>query len=183
MRKISLCGLPVILLLVLALVVAAYPALVLADEEETPILCWGIVTIDGIAAEEGISVEIYLGDDTTLAANTTVSTHGGVDPPGTYGAVMVKAGSSRYGDPLTYKVNGIVANKIGPDEGVFGQKNQVVNLEAFGGSPPPDGGGGLSAGAVAGIAVGVLLAVAVIAWLIIRRKKGSGTASATPESV
>jgi hypothetical protein len=180
MRRIPLIKLPVYLLLVAAIIVAAYPAVVLADEEETPILCWGIATIDGIAAEEGISVEIYLGDDTTPAANTTVSTHGGVDPPGTYGAVVVKAGSSRYGDTLTYKVNGIVANKIGPDEGVFGVKNQVVNLEAFSGSPLPDGGGGLSGGAVAGIAVAALLAVALIAWLIIRRKRGAGTASDTP---
>ena len=180
MRRIPLCGLPAILLLVVALVVAAYPGLVLADEQETPILCWGIATIDGIAADEGIAVEIYLGDDTTPAANTTVSTHGGVDPPGTYGAVVVKAGSSRYGDPLTYKVNGIVANKIGPDEGVFGQRNQVVNLEAISGSPPPDGGGGLSVGAVAGIAVGALIAVGLIVWLIIRRQRGSDTATLTP---
>ena len=184
MRKILFCGLAVSLLLVVALVAAVYPALVLAEEEETPILCWGIATIDGVAAEEGISVEIYLGDDITPVANTTVSTHGGVDPPGTYGAVIVKAGSSRYGDSLKYKVNGIVANKLGPDEGVFGQKNQVVNLEALSGSPLPDGGGGLSGGAVAGIVVGVLIiAVALIAWLKIRRQKGSGNASETPGSV
>ena len=183
MRKIWLRGLPVSLLLVVALVMVAYPALVLADEEETPILCWGVATIDGVSAEEGVLVEIYIGDDTTPAANTTVSTHGEVDPPGTYGAVMVKAGISRYGDPLTYKVNGIVANKIGPDEGVFGQNNQVVNLEAFNGSPPPDGEGGLSGGAVVGIVVGVLLAVAVIAWLKMRRQRGSSTNSETPGPV
>jgi hypothetical protein len=84
---------------------------------------------------------------------------------------------------LTYKVNGFVATKSGPDEGVFGLKNQVVDLEAISGSPLPNGGGGLSGGAVAGIVVAVLLAVALIAWLKIRRQKGSDTTSVTPESV
>jgi hypothetical protein len=144
MRKIPLRGLPVILLLVVALAVAVYPALMLAEEEEAPMLCWGIATIDGIAAEEGIVVEIYLGDDTTPTANTTVSTYGGVDPPGTYGAVVVKAGSSRYGTNLTYKVNGIVASTekvMQPcdltrdpilEDPVFGECNQLVNLAAIG---------------------------------------------------
>ena len=46
-------------------------------------------------------------------------------------------------------------------------------------TPPPDGGGGLSGGAVAGIAVGALFVGALIVWLIMRRQKGSGSASAT----
>ena len=46
-------------------------------------------------------------------------------------------------------------------------------------TPVPDGGGGLSGGAVAGIAVGALFVGALIVWLIMRRQKGSGTASTT----
>ena len=133
MRNINLLGFPIGLLLVAVLLVAVLPSpMVMADE--TPIACWGTVTIDGVAAQDGTVVKIYIGDDTAYSAITSVDTDGGKYPPGTYTAVSVTAGESRYGTPLTYKVNGVVANKQGPDEGVFGLKNQVVNLAAISGS-------------------------------------------------
>jgi hypothetical protein len=101
--------------------------------QATPMLCWGVVTLDDAPAPEGTIVEIYIGDDIIPTANTTVSTHNGTDPPGTYGAVPIRADESRYGELLNYTVNGSPATKDGPDEGVFGLENQVVNLEAFSG--------------------------------------------------
>ena len=92
------------------------------------ILCWGTVTLNGVAAPVGTVVEIYMGDDNTPTASTTVSTYGGSYPPGTYGSAVVRAEVSRYGEALTYKVNGFMADKLGPDAGVFGLANQVVNL-------------------------------------------------------
>jgi len=123
-------------LVVVALLVAALPVAVLAVE--TPMLCWGIATLDGAPAPEGTVVDIYIGADIVPSATTMVDTHGGVDPPGTYGAVVVTGDSSRYGEPLTYTVNGFVAAKLGPDPGVFGLENQVVNLEAVSGPTPTE---------------------------------------------
>ena len=176
MRKIPLLGLPVGLLLVAVLIAVALPIpMVIADT--TPILCWGDVDFDSGPAPVGTTVEIFVGADTTASGSGTVVT------AGQYGSIPVWADNSRYGEALTYKVNGYVASKLGPDAGVFGIQNQVVNLAGISGSPPPDGGGGLSGGAVAGITVGALVAVALIAWLILRRKRGSGTASETPGPV
>ena len=175
MRKIYPLGMLIGLLVVAMLIVSALPAPVIASP--TPMLCWGTVTLDGAAAPTGTKVEIFVGADTTASGSGTVVT------AGQYGSIPVWADNSRYGEALTYKVNGYVASKLGPDAGVFGIQNQVVNLAGISGSPPPDGGGGLSGGAVAGITVGALVAVALIAWLILRRKRGSGTASETPGPV
>ena len=131
MRKIPLLGLPLSLFLVAALivVVAALPMVALAQfDKQTSVACWGTVTIDSVAAQDGTVVKIYIGDDTAYSAITSVDTDGGKYPPGTYTAVSVTAGESRYGTPLKYEVNGVEAQKNGPDLGVFGLKNQIVDL-------------------------------------------------------
>ena len=120
-----------LLLFALLPMFALVPAPVQGDTIK--MLCWGVATLDDAPAPEGTIVEIYIGDDIIPTANTTVSTHNGTDPPGTYGAVPIKADESRYGELLNYTVNGSPATKDGPDEGVFGLENQVVNLEAFSG--------------------------------------------------
>ena len=91
-----------------------------AIRDQTPMLCWGTVKIDGVNAPIGTLVDIYIGDNKSGA--TTVTT------AGQYGAVVVQGDTSQYGQELIYKVNGIQASKLGPDEGVFGLQNQVVNL-------------------------------------------------------
>jgi hypothetical protein len=127
MRKINLLRLPVGLLIVAALLVAVLPAqAVLADS--TPILCWGEVELDGAPAPVGTVINIYVGADTTASGSFMVTT------VGQYGSIMVMADSSRYGEALTYKVNGFAATKLGPDPGVFGLANQAVNLEVVSGS-------------------------------------------------
>ena len=179
MRRIPLLGLLLSLLLVAALIVVSVPMVAKAQQppQTANMLTWGNVTLDDAAAQIGTTVEVFIGTDATPSGSRDVFA------AGEYGGIVVSSLDTRFGENLTYKVNGIVATKRGPDEGVFGLKNQVVNLEAFSGSPPPDGGGGLSGGAVAGIVVGVLLAVALIAWLKMRRQKGSGNASETPGPV
>ena len=127
MRKINLLGLPVGLLLVAALLVAVLPApVVLADS--TPILCWGEVELDGAPAPVGTVITIHIGADTAPSGT------GMVTKAGQYGAIQVWADNSRYGQALTYKVNGFAASKLGPDPGVFSLANQVVNLEVVSGS-------------------------------------------------
>jgi hypothetical protein len=127
MRKINLIGLPLGMFLVAALLVAALTApAVLA--EPTPMLCWGEIELDGAQAPAGTVINIYIGSDTTASGS------GMVTIAGQYGSIMVMADSSRYGEALTYKVNGFAATKLGPDPGVFSLANQVVNLEAVSGS-------------------------------------------------
>jgi len=91
-----------------------------ATGASTPMLCWGSVEIDGVNAPIGTLVDIYIGDN--KSGSTTVTT------PGQYGAVVVQGDDSQYGQELIYKVNGIRAVKLGPDEGVFELQNQVVDL-------------------------------------------------------
>ena len=88
--------------------------------DQTPMLCWGTVKVDGVNAPIGTLVDIYIGDN--KSGSTTVTT------AGQYGAVVVQGDTSQYGQELIYKVNGIQAVKLGPDEGVFGLQNQVVDL-------------------------------------------------------
>ena len=176
MRKTPMLGLLLSLSLLAVLMVAALPIVALAQQpsQVANMLTWGNVTLDGNAAPIGTMVEVFIGTDGIPSGSRDVFA------AGEYGGIVVSALDTRFGEDLTYTVNGMLATKHGPDEGVFGVKNQVVNLEAFSGSPPPDGGGGLSGGAVAGIVVGVLLVVALVAWLKIWRQRGSGTDSATP---
>jgi hypothetical protein len=129
MRKIPLLGLPVSLLLVAVLLVAALPMVAVATS--TPMLTWGDVTLDGSAAPVGTTVDVYVGADTTPSGTFTVAT------AGQYGAIQVWADDSRYGEALTYKVDGFVATKQGPDAGVFGLANQEVDLAAVSGPQPP----------------------------------------------
>ena len=130
MRKIPLLGLPVSLLLVAVLLVAAITApAVLATS--TPMLTWGDVTLDGSAAPVGTTVDVYVGADTVASASFTVTT------AGQYGSIVVFADDSRYGEALTYEVNGFVGTKQGPDAGVFGLANQEVDLAAVSGPQPP----------------------------------------------
>ena len=126
MRKMNLLGLPVGLYLIAALLVAALTApAVLADT--TPMLCWGDIELDGAQAPVGTTITIYLGADTSPSGSGTVTI------PGQYGAIQVWADESRYGEALTYKVNGFAATKLGPDVGVFSLANQDVDLEAVSG--------------------------------------------------
>ena len=129
MRKIPLLGLPVSLLLVAVLLVAALPMVAVATS--TPMLTWGDVTLDGSAAPVGTTVDVYVGADATASGSFTVAT------AGQYGAIQVWADDSRYGEALTYKVDGFVATKQGPDTGVFGLANQEVDLAAVSGPQPP----------------------------------------------
>ena len=130
MRKIPLLGMPLSLLLVAVLIVAALPMVVLAGQI-TPQQCWGTVTLDGVPAPLDTTIEIFVGED----ANPSGS--GGMYEVGGYGTVIVNADSDRYGEPLTYKVNGFVATKQGPDDGIFGLQSQIVNLAAVSGPQPP----------------------------------------------
>jgi len=121
-------GSVLVLLAIVLLLIAALPTAVLA--ESTPMLAWGTVTLNGGQAPWGTKVDIYVGADTTPSGSGTVTV------PGQYGAIQVWADSSRYGETLTYKVNGFVANKLGPGTGIFGLNNQVVNLAAISGTSP-----------------------------------------------
>ena len=98
-----------------------------------PMLTWGTVTLNGAPAPVGTTVEVFIGADTTPSGSGIVTT------AGQYGAIPVSASSSRYGEPLTYKVNGYVATTekvMQPCDTlftpVFGLCNQVVNLFALG---------------------------------------------------
>jgi hypothetical protein len=117
------------LLLVAVLLVAMLPMVAVA--QATPILTWGDVTLDSAAAPVGTTVDVYIGADTTASGSFTVAT------AGTYGSINVWAEPSRYGEALTYEVNGFMATKQGPDAGVFGLANQNVNLAAVSGPQPP----------------------------------------------
>ena len=129
MKKVHLFGALVSMLVILALLVTALPSMTLATI--TPMLTWGYVTLDGAAAPVGTTVDVYIGADTSPNGSFTVTT------AGQYGAIQVYADDSRYGEALTYMVNGFVATKLGPDPGVFGLANQEVNLAATSGLQPP----------------------------------------------
>ena len=124
MRKIHRFGLLVGLLLVGALVVAAYPAPVLAGAH--PIACYGDVSLGGSPAPVGTAIGIYIGADATPSATTTVTT------AGQYGPVQLWADESRHGQALSYKVNGFPAT-TNPANPVFGWGNQEVDLEGING--------------------------------------------------
>jgi len=130
MRKIYPLGMLIGLLVVAMLIVTALPAPVIASP--TPMLCWGTVTLDGAAAPIGTTVEIFIGADTKESGSGTVVT------VGRYGTIMVMADNSRYGEALTYKVNGFVVSKLEPGAAVFSLESQVVNLEAVSGSLSTD---------------------------------------------
>jgi len=98
---------------------------------ESPMLTWGVnVTLDGAAAPIGTTIEVFVGADGTPDGSRDVLT------AGEYGAILVRGRSYSYGEVLTYKVNGFTAVKLGPDVGVYGLQNQVVNLAAVS-SPTP----------------------------------------------
>jgi len=105
------------------ILVLAFPAPV--ESDVTPMLTWGTVTVDGIQAPAGTMVEVYIGD--TLGGSRAVTT------PGQYGAVVVSGSDQLYGTPLVYKVDGVIAVKNGPDPGVFGLENQIVDLAVMSG--------------------------------------------------
>jgi len=109
----------------LCLFVAMLPVSVLAGT--VPMLTWGYVTLNGSAAPVGTTINVYVGADITPSGSRTVTT------AGQYGTIQVLADGSRFGEALTYKVNGLIAQKLGPDTAVFGLKNQVVNLAVVSG--------------------------------------------------
>ena len=123
MRKIPLLGLPLSLLLVAVLIVAALPAPV-QGQQTVICIAHGDVTLNGVAAPMNTTVEVFIGSDAVPSGSCYVYTPGGY-------ALPVASTSNRIGDDLTYKVNGIVANKFGPDPGVFGYAIQEVNLKAI----------------------------------------------------
>ena len=112
----------IILFFALCLLFTVLPVSVLAAT--TSIFCCGSVTVNCAAAPIGTIIEIFIGADATPSGSGVVTTNG------QYSSIQVKADPSRYGEPLKYKVNGFVANKLGPDAGVFGLANQEVNLGA-----------------------------------------------------
>jgi len=126
MRKINLLGFPVGLLLVAVILVAELPIVAVAEDVPKTVkqLTWGSVTLDGVAAPIDTTVEVFIGTDTTPSGVRDVFEEG------EYGAIVVTADESRLGEALTYEVDGILATKEGPDDGVFGYGNQVVNLVA-----------------------------------------------------
>jgi len=126
MRKISLLGLSIGMLLVAALLVTALPIAAQAQQppQLTNMVTWGTVTLDGDAAPIGTAVEVFIGTDSTPSGSRDVFA------AGEYGGIVVSALDTRIGEALTYKVDGFVAKKLGPDEGVFGYEIQVVNLQA-----------------------------------------------------
>jgi len=93
--------------------------------DTTPMLTWGTVTIEGQQAPAGTPIEIFIGNSSHASGYITTTTSG------QYGAVRIWADDSLYGEELTYKVNGQLATKNGPDEGFFGLANQIVNLEVL----------------------------------------------------
>ena len=108
------------ILILIGLVICCAPADTIGGDV-TPMLCWGSVHIEGGQAPRGTVVEIYIG--TSLGGSYVVTT------PGSYGSVVVSGDSDSYGETLIYRVNDVTATKLGPDPGVFGLENQVVNLE------------------------------------------------------
>jgi len=93
--------------------------------EVTPMLTWGTVTIEGQQAPAGMPIEIFIGNSSHASGYITTTTSG------QYGAVRIWADDSLYGQALSYRVNGQLAIKNGPDEGIFSLKNQIVNLEVL----------------------------------------------------
>ena len=122
-RTIKLGLLLLIAVLLIAVLGVSITMGVSADT--TPMLTWGTVTIEGQQAPAGTPIEIFIGNSSHANGYITTTI------PGQYGAVRIWADDSLYGQTLSYKVNGQLAIKNGPDEGLFSLKNQIVNLEVL----------------------------------------------------
>ena len=59
--------------------------------DQTPMLCWGTVKVDGANAPIGTLVDIYIGDNIAPSGSTMITT------AGQYGAVVVQGDDSQYG--------------------------------------------------------------------------------------
>ena len=95
----------------------------------TPMQTWGYAQFineegHGEPIPIGTEVNVSIGSDTTPSGsiNTTTS--------GFYGSMMIVGDTTRYGEELHYTLDGYSTIKIGPDEGIFGLENQVVNIYA-----------------------------------------------------
>ena len=141
MRKISLLGLPIGLLLVAVFIVTALPAAVHADEFKMG--AYGNVTLaNGDPAPVGTMIEVFVGPKKSgewIIKNPALI--------GKYGLMQITSDVENCGQPLTYKVNGLVANAtkvimrcdLEQDplitHPVLAACNQVVNLVAVSGAP------------------------------------------------
>jgi len=146
MRKINLLGFPIGLLLVAVLIVAALPAAIHADDVKMG--AYGNVTWNGDPAPVGTKIEVFVGTDSETSGAWIIESKALI---GEYGLIQVKSDEKNQVNnlPLTYKVNGIVATTekemlrcdLEQDPRftvpVFGVCNQVVNLVAVSGAPPP----------------------------------------------
>jgi len=126
MRKIQMVRFSLSLLLVVCLMMAALPAVVLATA--TPQSLWGTVLLDGLPADVDTTIDIYIGDDMVPTPDES-GKNGMVTTAGQYGKFDIWADDSRYGDTLTYRVNGNLATQ----QGVFGLENQIISLTAYSG--------------------------------------------------
>ncbi|GAG12012.1 unnamed protein product, partial [marine sediment metagenome] len=139
MRKIPRLGLLMGLLMVGVLLVAAIPAAV--EGQAAPrMTAYGVAYLDGVEADEGTEVKIYIGFDTTATATTMVDTFGGTEPDGTYGGVTVLSTEGRIGESLRYTVGGYevvtmdkdpLTGDPNPTTPIFCLTNQDVDLWAL----------------------------------------------------
>ena len=133
MKKMAFFGSLIGVFMVASILAAAIPAS--AQGAPHPIACYGDVTLDGIPAPVGTTIEIFVGADVTPSGSSTVTIAGQY-------LMDMWADESRHGEALTYRMNGLAATTekiMRPcdtvDTPVFGLCNQEVNLAV---NPPSD---------------------------------------------
>jgi len=162
--------------LAIALLVAAVLSVGLplaAEAQLPPALYRCTVYEDNVLVGAEMVVEAYVGDEVDPRASETTGDNGVCILQ-----VTVTQDELERSEAISFKVDGVDAIET-PDVDVT-MLAPDIRLDVYTGTPlptltptptpSPDGGGGLSGGAIAGIVVGSLIALALIAWLIMRRR-------------